>query len=68
MKSSYEKLSSHVFVTKLAGFEHSKYIQYNETKNRQKEDDIPLVQGQNIKNGFFVEKYNYYISKKFQIF
>lgn len=34
MSKKYEKLSSHVFVTKLAGFEHSKYIQHNETKRK----------------------------------
>lgn len=60
----YEKLENHVFVTKLAGFEHSKYIQYNETEGKVRDDDIPLVQGQNIRNGNFVEKYNYYISKE----
>ncbi|MBO4293325.1 MAG: restriction endonuclease subunit S [Clostridia bacterium] len=60
----YEKLENHVFVTKLAGFEHSKYIQYNETESKVRDDDIPLVQGQNIRNGNFVEKYNYYISKE----
>ena len=60
----YEKLGNHVFVTKLAGFEHSKYIQFNETKRKVKDDDIPLVQGQNIRNGNFIEKYNYYISKQ----
>lgn len=64
MSKKYEKLSSHVFVTKLAGFEHSKYIQHNETKRKKNKDDIPLVQGQNIKDGRFIEKYNYYISKK----
>lgn len=63
MKNKYEKLNSHVFVTKLAGFEHSKYIQFNETKHKEKENDIPLVQGQNIRNGRFIERYNYYISK-----
>lgn len=63
MKNKYEKLNSHVFVTKLAGFEHSKYIQFNETKHKKKENDIPLVQGQNIRNGRFIERYNYYISK-----
>ena len=62
--NKYERLLSHVFVTKLAGFEHSKYIQHNETKEKQREDDIPLVQGQNIKDGRFIEKYNYYIAKE----
>lgn len=60
----FEKLDSHVFVTKLAGFEHSKYIQYNETKTKIENDDIPLVQGKNIRKGKFVESYDWYISKK----
>ncbi|MBR4236797.1 restriction endonuclease subunit S [bacterium] len=60
----YEILDSHVFVTKLAGFEHSEYIQKNETRVKVKADDIPLVKGKNIKNGKFIEKYEYYISKK----
>ena len=58
-----ELLNNHVFVTKLAGFEHSEYIQKNETKNKICETDIPLVQGKNIRNGKFVEKYDWYISK-----
>lgn len=61
--SKYEKLNSHVFVTKLAGFEHTEYIQSNETKTKINESDIPLVQGKNIRNGRFVEKYDWYISK-----
>lgn len=60
----YEKIGTHVFVTKLAGFEHSKYIQHNETKKKVNSDDIPLVQGKNIRNGRFVEKYEWYIEKK----
>ena len=58
-----ELLNNHVFVTKLAGFEHSKFIQKNETKNKINKDDIPLVQGKNIRNGKFVEKYDWYIKK-----
>lgn len=59
-----EKLNNHAFVTKLAGFEHSEYIQKNETKNKISDNDIPLVQGKNIRGGKFVEKYDWYISKK----
>ena len=62
--NKYEKLDSHVFVTKLAGFEHSKYIQYNETRKKVNIDDIPLVQGKNIRNGRFVEYYDWYITKR----
>lgn len=64
MKEILEKLDKHVFVTKLAGFEHSKYIQYNETRKKEKDTDIPLVQGQNIRQGKFVHKFEYYISKE----
>lgn len=62
--SNFEKLQEHVFVTKLAGFEHTKYIQNNETHEQVNEDDIPLVQGKNIRNGFFVDKYDWYIRKE----
>ena len=58
---TFEKIEPHVFVTKLAGFEHSEYIQPNETKRPQKSTDIPLVQGKNIRNGWFVDKYDWYI-------
>ena len=61
---SYEILDSHVFVTKLAGFEHSEFIQNNETQEKINDDDIPLVQGKNIRNGRFVERYDYYIKKE----
>lgn len=61
--NNYELLKKHVFVTKLAGFEHTKYIQDNETKQKVNENDIPLVQGKNIKNGRFVENFEWYISK-----
>ena len=60
---NYEKLDSHVFVTKLAGFEHSEYIQENETVEKVNDNDIPLVQGKNIRNWRFVERYDYYIRK-----
>lgn len=63
MIKKFEKLGNHVFVTKLAGFEHSKYIQYNQTKKPIADSDIPLVQGCNIRNGFFTEEYEWYISK-----
>lgn len=62
--NNFEKLESHVFVTKLAGFEHTKYIQKNQTHYRISENDIPMVQGKNIKNGIFVEDYDWYISKE----
>lgn len=65
--SSFEKMNSHVFVTKLAGFEHSEYIQPNETRTKKSSDDIPLVQGKNIRNGLFVEKFDWYIKKEISL-
>lgn len=58
------KIKEHVFVTKLAGFEHSEYIQPNETKKRIDKTDIPMVQGKNIRDGIFVEEYDWYINKE----
>ena len=57
----YEKLDAHVFVTKLAGFEHSEYIQPNATRERVNPTDIPMVQGKNIRNGVFIKEYDWYI-------
>ena len=64
MNNDYVLLGPHVFVTKLAGFEHSEYIQNNETRLRQEESDVPLVQGKNIRNGFFVHEFDWYIKKE----
>ena len=60
---TFEKLEPYVYVTKLAGFEHSEFIQPNATKKPKLETDIPMVQGKNIKDGVFVEKYDWYISR-----
>lgn len=49
-------------MTKLAGFEHSEYIQHNETRKKVNKTDIPLVQGKNIRNGRFVEEFDWYIN------
>lgn len=62
--NKFEKLSSHVFVTKLAGFEHTKYIQGNQTHEKINQDDVPLVQGKNIRNGIFVNNHEWYIPKE----
>ena len=60
---TFEKLEPYVYVTKLAGFEHSEFIQQNATKKPKLETDIPMVQGKNIRDGVFVEKYDWYISR-----
>jgi type I restriction enzyme S subunit len=54
------KLGGHSFVTKLAGFEHSKYIQHNATHEI---NEIPLIQGKNIKDGKVINSFDWYISK-----
>ena len=59
----YEKLDPYVFVTKLAGFEHTKHIQGVATHQPEAETDIPMVQGKNIRNGFFVQEHEWFISK-----
>lgn len=61
---AFEKIDPFVFVTKLAGFEHSEYVQPNATKEPMDNTDIPMVQGKNIREGVFVEKYDWYISKR----
>ena len=63
-KIDYEELSPYVFVTKLAGFEHTEYIQPHATKAPINDTDIPMVQGKNIRNGEFVEQYDWYIKKE----
>lgn len=46
------------FVTKLAGFEHTKYIQHNATHEI---NDVPLVIGKNVKNGKVKYEFDWYI-------
>lgn len=67
MWNKFIKIKDFAFVTKLAGYEHSKYIQHYQTNKKVCDDDYPLVQGQNIKNGVFVEKYNWYLKKDYAI-
>lgn len=60
----FEKIGPYVFVTKLAGFEHTKYIQGVATHSRVSIDDVPMVQGKNIRNGSFVNEHEWYIKKE----
>ncbi|NRD19516.1 restriction endonuclease subunit S [Winogradskyella eckloniae] len=46
------------FVTKLAGFEHTKYIQHNATHEV---NDVPLVIGKNVKDGKVRYVFDWYI-------
>lgn len=52
------KLGSIAFVTKLAGFEYTKYIKLEET------GDIPAIRAQNVRKGYLDESNLLYISKE----
>jgi type I restriction enzyme S subunit len=49
------------FVTKLAGFEHTKYIQHNATHEV---NDVPLVIGKNVKDGKVRYIFDWYIPQE----
>lgn len=63
MDKDFEPLENYVFVTKLAGFEHTNYIQGKATHTPVLDTDIPMVQGKNIRNGFFVDEFDWYIDR-----
>ena len=54
------KLWDYAFITKLAGFEHTKFIQNNATHEI---NDVPLIIWKNIKNWKVIYKFDWYISK-----
>lgn len=58
------KLGDIAFVTKLAGFEHTKYIQGNCSHEKLNEDYIPLFIGKTIKDGAIDINFDWYIPKK----
>lgn len=55
------KLGDISFVTKLAGFEHTKYIQGHCTHHKIHESDIPLFIGKTVKDGLIDQNYDWYI-------
>lgn len=55
------KLGNIAHITKLAGFEHSEYIQPNATKVKINETDVAMYLGLNIKNGKIVDDIHWYI-------
>lgn len=55
------RLGDHAFVTKLAGFEYSDFLQNKMTKEA---NEIPLIQGNNIKDGKIIYSFEWYITKK----
>lgn len=50
-------------VTKLAGFEHTKYIQGNCTRTKNQDDDVPLFIGRTVRDGKIDENFDWYIPK-----
>ena len=57
------KLGEIANVTKLAGFEHTKYIQGNCTHTKNQDDDVPLFIGRTVRNGKIDENFDWYIPK-----
>ena len=53
------KLGDIAYITKLAGFEHSKYIQDN-CSHEKRPDFIPLFIGRTVKNGCIDENFDCY--------
>ena len=51
------------FVTKLAGFEHTKYIQGNCTHERKDDSFIPLFIGKTVRDGRIDKNFDWYIPK-----
>lgn len=58
------KLGDVSFITKLAGFEHTKYIQGNNTHKKISEDDVPLFIGKTVQNGKIDRNFDWYIPKQ----
>jgi type I restriction enzyme, S subunit len=52
------KLGDFAFVTKLAGFEFTKYVSYNEN------GDIPVIRAQNVTKNGFLEKNLIYVDRE----
>lgn len=57
------KLGEIAFITKLAGFEHTKYIQGNCVHEKKDDNYIPLFIGKTIKDGKINPEFDWYISK-----
>ena len=51
-----------LYITKLAGFEHTKYIQGNCTHEKKNKSDKPLFIGKTVRNGTIDENFDWYIS------
>ena len=63
MTFTTKKLGDIAFITKLAGFEHTKYIQGNCSHTKIDETYIPLFIGKTIHDGKIDSNFDWYISK-----
>ena len=55
------RLGDCAYITKLAGFEHTKYIQGNISHKRTDKYDIPLFIGKTVRDGKIDKKYDWYL-------
>lgn len=58
-----KKLGDIANITKLAGFEHTTYIQGNCTHSKDKDSDLPLFIGRTVKDGKIDCNFDWYISE-----
>lgn len=63
IKLNMSKLGDFTFVTKLAGFEHTNYIQGNCLHEKISDDYIPLFIGKTVKNGRIDTSFDWYVPK-----
>ena len=61
------ELGDVAFVTKLAGFEHTKFIQPNARPQRMEHDDVPMFIGKNIKNGKLTDDIQWFLPKEISL-
>lgn len=54
----WERLGAHAFVTKLAGFEFTKYVHYSD------DGEIPVIRAQNVAKASFVPRNFLYVPRK----
>lgn len=59
-----KKLGDISFITKLAGFEHTEYIQDSCSHTKVNEDDVPLFIGRTIRDGKIDTHFDWYIPLK----
>lgn len=55
------KLGDIAYITKLAGYEHTKYIQGNISHCRDAQHEVPLFIGKTVRNGKIDEEYDWFL-------